>query len=223
AGIDVSGLLTVNAATGHAMILVDRAGENVIVIHAGANRALTDQQIDDAIGGASKGDWLLLQNETNLVPEAARAARKAGLKVAYAAAPFDAATASEMLGHVDLLVVNEVEAAQLSDHLAQPLDSIDVPGLLITKGAEGAMYLTADGTVAVEAFDVTPVDTTGAGDTFLGVFLAGLDADTPPQSALTLAAAAAALQVTRPGAADAIPTSAEIQQFLDAGAEARKG
>ncbi len=221
AGIDVSGLITVDAATGHAIILVDDAAENVIVIHPGANRALTEVQITDAIRGAAKGDWLLLQNETNLVPEAAKAAQDVGLNVAYAAAPFDAVTASRMLENIDLLVVNEIEAAQLSDHLERPLDQIDVPGLLITKGAEGAMYLTASGTVAVEAFDVTPIDTTGAGDTFLGVFLAGLDADNQPQTALTRAAAAAALQVTRQGAADAIPTGAEVEQFLDAGAKAR--
>lgn len=214
AGIDVTAIAEVEQATGHAIIMIDDAGENLIVIHGGANRSLTEYQIADAIDRASPGDWVLLQNETNLVAMAARAARNAGLKVAYAAAPFDAQTATAMIDNVDLLAVNEIEAAQLAAHLGRPIDRIDVPGLLITRGSKGASYRTAEGEVAVDAFEVTPVDTTGAGDTFLGVFLAALDAGSGSEVALTRAAAAAAIQVTRPGAADAIPDMSEIDRFL---------
>ncbi|MCH8953331.1 MAG: ribokinase, partial [Proteobacteria bacterium] len=88
------------------------------------------------------------------------------------------------------------------------------PELLVTRGARGARW-RAGGTVReVAAFAVTPVDTTGAGDTFLGVFLAARDAGAAPEAALKQAAAAAALQVTRPGAAEAIPTAGEVAAFL---------
>lgn len=216
AGVDVSAVVEVDGATGHAIIMVDDAGENIILIHAGANRALTEAQIEGAIASASPGDWVLLQNETNLVPFAARAARAAGLKVAYAAAPFDAEAAREVLPHVDLLAVNEVEAAQLADALGTTAETLPVPAVLVTMGAEGAHLTQAGEIFEVSAFPVTPVDTTGAGDTFLGYALAALDAGSAPADALRRAAAASAIQITRPGAADAIPTAAEVDAFLEA-------
>ena len=219
AGIDVSDLDIGPIETGHGLIMVDDAGENVIVVHSGANQALSIDAITSAIGRAAPGDWLLLQNETNLVPEAARAARDAGLKVAYAAAPFDAGAATQMLDLADLIAVNQVEAEQLASATGRTLDDLGVPALLVTLGAKGAVYrATVDGGDPVQietpAFPVTPVDTTGAGDTFFGFFLAGLDKGQDIAAALRRAAAAAALQVTRPGAGEAIPSGAEVDAFL---------
>lgn len=214
AGIDVTRIETVEAATGHAIVMVDGAGENIILIHAGANRALTEPRIDAAIAAASPGDWMLLQNETNLVAYAALTGREAGLKVAYAAAPFDADAAAEVLPHVDLLALNEVEAAQLATALGTAAEALPVPAILVTRGADGATYRDHAGRIDASAFPVTPVDTTGAGDTFLGYFLAGLDSRAEPAKALRRAAAAAAIQITRSGAAEAIPTAAETDAFL---------
>lgn len=213
AGINVSGIAEVGEATGHAVIMVDDAGENIIVIHPGANRALTEIQIDAAIAQAQPGDWLLLQNETNLVPFAARAARAAGLKVAYAAAPFEPLAAAELVEHADLLAVNEVEAAQLASHLGREMSDLPVAEVLVTRGARGAVLHGAT-PLEVAAFPVEPVDTTGAGDTFFGYFLAGLDTGAPADAALRRASAASAIQITRPGAADAIPSGAEVDAFL---------
>ncbi len=215
AGIDVRDLATVDAATGHAVILVDSAGENLIVVHGGANRALTPQLVRTAVGRARAGDWLLLQNETDRVVEAARAGRAAGLRVAYAAAPFDPAATAEVIAHIDLLAVNAVEAEQLACHLGRPPDGL-APTLLITEGARGARCWAGTREIRQPAFAVDPVDTTGAGDTFLGYLLAGLDRGRPFAEALRVAAAAAAIQVTRPGAAEAIPAAAEVDAFLTA-------
>lgn len=214
AGVDVVDLLGVEEATGHAVIMVDDAGENIIVIHSGANLELTEAQIETAIARRQPGDWLLLQNETNLVPFAARTARAAGLKVAYAAAPFDPAATSDVLPHADLLAVNQVEAEQLADHLGTPVADLPVPAVLITLGAEGALLRQGEHAQSVPAFPVTPVDTTGAGDTFLGFFLAGVDTGASFEDALRRASAASALQITRPGAADAIPAGVEVDAFL---------
>jgi ribokinase len=216
AGIDVADLDTVEAATGHAVILVDDAGENLIVVHGGANRALNVALVERAIGRAAAGDWLLLQNETNLVVEAARAGRAAGLRVAYAAAPFDPAATAEVVPHVDLLAVNALEAAQLAGHLGTAPETFGAPVLLITEGSRGARCWSGAGEIRQAAFAVEPVDTTGAGDTFLGYFLAGLDGGLAVAEALRRAAAAAAIQVTRPGAAEAIPAAAEVDAFLAA-------
>jgi ribokinase len=171
-------------------------------------------QIEAAIGRAAPGDWLLLQNETNLVPEAARAARAAGLNVAYAAAPFDAAATGEMLPLADLIAVNEVEAAQLAAYVGRAVDDLGVPALLVTLGRRGAVYRADGAAIETPAFEVTAVDTTGAGDTFFGFFLAGLDLGEEPAAVLRRAAAAGALQVTKPGAGDAIPSGAEVDRFL---------
>jgi ribokinase len=214
AGIDVGGLLEVAAATGHAVVCVDAHGENQIIIHGGANRALTGAQIEQALARARPGDWFLAQNETNLAAEGFAMARARGLKTAYAAAPFDAAAAAGLAGSADLLALNAIEAGQLAAHLGVAAEALPVPELLVTLGARGARYRAGDLVCEVEAFDVMPVDTTGAGDTFLGWFLAARDGGAGPEAALRQASAAAALQVTRRGAADAIPTAAEVAAFL---------
>lgn len=216
AGVGVWGIADTDAVTGHAVVMVDQSGENVILIHAGANRALTEAQISAAIGRAAPGDWLLLQNETNLVAHAAQTARASGLKVAYAAAPFDASATAEVLPHTDLLAVNEVEAAQLARSMQTKPEALPVPAILVTHGSEGATYRDGSVDLKAPAFPVKPVDTTGAGDTFLGYFLAGLDAGDGPAAALRRASAAAAIQITRVGAADAIPLGSEVDKFLDA-------
>lgn len=209
AGVDISMISTIDTPTGHAIINVDDHAENSIVLFPGANRALTEQMIDAALGDAAAGDWLLLQNETNLGSYAAKIARVKGMLIAYSAAPFDAKAAADMLPHTDLLAVNEIEAAQL----AAAIGDFTVPMLLITKGADGAV-LQADTETSAPAFKVTPVDTTGAGDTFLGYFMATIDAGQSVIAALRQASAAAAIQVTRHGAAAAIPTADDTATFL---------
>jgi len=215
AGVNTDNVVTDEGASGHAVIYVDDEGENTIVIHGGANETLTSEQITTALERAAPNDWLLLQNETNMILQAAQLAKSKGLKVAYAAAPFDAAIAAKMIPHVDLIAVNEIEAAQLADTMNMPVNDLPVNKILITRGSKGATFTDGDQSFGIEAFKVDPVDTTGAGDTFTGYFLARLDLGDDPATALKIASAAAAIQVTRPGAADAIPTISEVFEFLE--------
>jgi len=211
-GVDVTGVVTTDTPTGHAIIAVDDRAENAIILFPGANRQVAPDQVVAMLAGARPGDWLLLQNETSAGLRAGRAARDRGLRVCYCAAPFDSAAVREILPFTDLLSVNELEEAQLlADLPAGALDGID---RLVTYGSRGAALVTGVGAVRVGAFEVTPVDTTGAGDTFLGFALAGLDAGLATDQMLRRAAAAAAIQVTRPGAAEAIPQGAEVDLFL---------
>lgn len=201
----------VAAATGHAMIQVNGAGENCIVLAPGANRALDEQEIEAALQAAKAGDWLLLQNETNGARVAVETAKQQGLKVCYAAAPFEAVAVADLIDQIDLLSVNEVERDQLEA-------AMEITGVakLVTLGAKGAYYEDLAGLrTHVAAFAVDPVDTTGAGDTFLGAFLARYDAGDPLEACLRWAAAAGALQVTRGGAAPVIPRRNEIDMFLE--------
>jgi len=211
-GVDISHVATSDTATGHAIIAVDAAAENTIILFAGANRHITTGQVAKALNHADPGDWLLLQNETSAGVQAAQAARERGLRVCYCAAPFDSAAVRDILPYTDLLSVNELEEAQLlADLPAGALDGLD---RLVTYGSRGAAHISGSDTVRVAACPVVPVDTTGAGDTFLGYALAGFDAGAAIGPALHRAAAAAAIQVTRPGAAEAIPMGEEVDAFL---------
>lgn len=212
-GVDIAPVQTVRAATGHAIIFLTPDGENQIVVHGGANKAITMLQLDRALAEASEGDWWLCQNETSLVPEAAEAARQCGLKTAYAAAPFEPAAAMRMLPWTDLLFVNELEARTLCEAAGAELEDLGIPHIVVTLGAEGARYLSHDYRTRVPALPAKVVDTTGAGDTFTGVFLAALAREMPIDRAMLRAAAASALQVSKKGAAAAIPTAEEIDEM----------
>jgi ribokinase len=200
--------------TGHAIILLDQSAENSIVIHSGANRAIATEWLERTLGRIGPGDTLLLQNETNCQIEAARIAKTKGARVIYSAAPFEIASVQRILPHVDILAMNAGEADQLFAALKTPLQ---ISGLLITKGGDGAEYrdLISGQVTNQAAFPVTPIDTTGAGDTFAGYFATALDRGDDLPEALRLAAAAAALQVTRPGAGEAIPAMVEVLDFLE--------
>ena len=208
AALGIEGLWGVEAATGHAMIQVTPEGENCIVLAPGANHTLDEQQLEQALSAAQGGDWLLLQNETNAGVAAVRAAKARGLKICYAAAPFEATAVALLINQVDLLSVNEGELAQLQASMA-----VNAP-LLVTLGPKGAYYEAKGVRSDIAAFPTEVVDTTGAGDTFLGAFLAQFDKGLPLEACLRWASAAAALQVSRPGAASAIPTAEEIELLL---------
>ncbi len=217
-GVDVTHVDRAEAATGHAIIMVDELGENSIVTFAGANYAQLVGNIEDALDAAKPGDILALQTEVSHLAEAAQIARKKGLFVVYSAAPFKPEIAKKMLAQVDLVVLNEIEAGQLAEAMGQPVEKIPVANMLVTRGARGALWrdqVTGD-TNEVSAFAVEPVDTTGAGDCFIGYVLAGLDQGLARPAAMRLGAAAAALQVTRPGTADAMPARDEVDAFLAA-------
>lgn len=214
AGLSLDAITEVEAATGHAVIYVDAGGENQIVIHGGANQAIPAAHIDAALARAKPGDWWLTQNETNAVVESTKAAKERGLRTVHVAAPFDPAAAGAILPHLDLLSVNEGEAAALAAHLGATPETLPVPALLMTMGARGALWRAGGETVTVPAYPADVVDTTGAGDTFLGYALAALDADLPVIEVLRRASAAAALSVSRPGAADSIPAQTETEAFL---------
>ena len=211
-GVDIGGVVEVQAATGHAILHIDDASENMIVVHPGANAALSRAHLGP-LERAAKGDWLMLQNETPLQPEAAQIARARGMRVAYSAAPFDIAAVRMMLPLCDVLLMNAGEAQAL--RAAIGADQIDGPRhMIVTRGEEGVDW-TCGGTRAhISAVPVKAVDTTGAGDCFAGNLIARLDAGDTMPDALRWAVAAAAIQVSRPGTAEAMPTAAETRASL---------
>lgn len=198
--------------TGHAIIALAQDGENAIILMAGANKAQSIDHIKASLMRAKEGDILLLQNEVSDVAKVAEFAKSKGLYVIYSAAPFDVAACDAVRPFVDLIAVNEGEAKALT----RAFGSDPAPHMIVTLGDKGAEYrdTPTQTTDRVAAIQVTPIDTTGAGDTFIGYFAAGLDQGLIPKQALTLANQAAALKVTRKGTADAIPSRQQVDGFI---------
>lgn len=211
-GVDLRHLAKGDVPTGHAIVMIDEAsGENQIILMQGANLAMTPKMISSALDEAQDGDWALTQNETNLNDVFLQEAKKRGLKICYSAAPFLKDKLLALLDIIDLLVVNEGEAQEIEAALARPPEAWGIAHVIITKGAEGASYYGAEGTFFQPSEKVKAVDSTGAGDTYLGFLLAQLSHGRDIKHAMAIASKAAGLQVTRYGTADAIPTLDEIQ------------
>lgn len=215
-GVHTDFIRTVPESVGHAIIEVDASGQNRIIVYPGTNRMLTVAYVNEVLSHFAPGDVVLLQNETNLVGEIVTLAADRGLLVALNAAPMDDGVKSFPLEKVRWLFVNEIEAAALSGerHYASAArvlrERCPNTEVIMTLGAEGSMYLGNEGNVTSTACRVSPVDTTGAGDTFTGFFLRGVLGPSLPLSPLELASVASGIAVTRPGAADSIPTLEEV-------------
>ena len=214
-GVGTSFIQSVDDKTGHAIIMVDDNGENAIVIYSGANLRVSDANIAQALGQAKAGDFFITQNETNAQALAAKTAKDAGLRVVYAAAPFDASAATAVLPYLDLLILNQIEAEQLERATGMPAHELPIADVIVTLGSSGCLW--HDNSAGTEtkfaAQKVTPIDSTGAGDTFTGFVLAALDQGTSMAEAIDLGTKAAAIMVTRKGTADVIPALSEAQNF----------
>ncbi len=212
-GVDTRNIAVLDTETAQAIIMVDAEGENAIVLHPGANAEIPQVTLQAAMAEAETGDWLVIQNETNLQRTAAKLGKKLGLQVAYAAAPFDAERVQAVLPYLDFLILNAVEADQLQRATGQAPGDFAVRDVIVTRGAEGADWYGTSGKDHFPALKVDAIDTTGAGDTFTGYVLAGLDRGMPMAQAIMQATKAGALMVMRHGTADVIPDLSEVQAF----------
>ncbi|TPV62179.1 ribokinase [Aestuariibacter sp. GS-14] len=218
--IDCQHLQCTETPSGHAIIQVTPSGENAIVLFGGANQEITEKDVMRALDKTKSADWVLTQNETSCLEEILRLAHEKHLKVAFNPAPMSESVKSLPFDCIDLLIVNEVEAAALSGETA--LDDIVShfkthwahAEVIITLGKAGVMMLRKHDTLQVDAFVVDAVDTTAAGDTFIGYFLAAYSQHADAKQALRRACAASAISVTREGAAQSIPKRAEVDRFL---------
>ncbi|AXA90191.1 ribokinase [Massilia sp. YMA4] len=220
-GIDVDHVSVLpGVATGVASILVDADGQNSIVIAGGANDQLTPAHIDAALPLLARASIVVLQLETPLdtVRHAIATAYGMGKTVVLNPAPA-ARLPAGLLAQVDYLVPNEIEAAMLlgaaasDDHAgsAAALRAMGCRNVLVTLGAQGVHAALADGSRDCPARAVTAVDTTAAGDTFIGGFVAALAGGADPASAIDLGQRAAAIGVTRHGAQTSIPYLNELE------------
>jgi len=222
-GVDLSDVRRSDAAQGVAMIFVDEAGENVIGILPGANGEVSIEDAERTLAGLTSNDVLVVQQEIQpgSTIRALSVARDRGARSILNTAPF-LATTREAARRADIVVANETEFALLAgegdlDEKMRGYAESTKRTIIVTLGPDGAKARTTEGrTISVPAMKVAPVDTVGAGDTFVGYLAAGLEAGLDLEAAMRRAAVAASLACLKPGAQPAIPTSAEVDRAIGA-------
>ena len=215
-GVNVDFLRTVSGRSGHGIIQLSDEGQNSILLYRGANGAMTKGYIDEVLSHFGEGDLLLLQNELNLVPYMIERASARGMKILFNPAPFTPDLVEIDYDKITYLVLNEIEASGLGG-AATPIENLRVlrerypnTTLIMTLGGDGCMYADATTTFSHPAFSVDVVDTTAAGDTFIGFFVASLVRGESPETGVKNASAASAIAVSRMGAAPSIPRADEV-------------
>lgn len=220
--VDTSFLRPVDCFQGNAVIQVNDSGENCILLFGGSNRAVTQAQIDETLAHFSAGDYLVLQNEISGLEHLVRTAAARGMRIVLNPSPFEEALRALDYNAIAWLLVNEVEARQITGE-TQP-EAVwaalhaKYPALcvVLTLGGAGAVCYTPQQTVRQPIFPVQAVDTTAAGDTFTGFFLGALVQGRPLAECMRRAAMASAIGVSRAGASCSIPTADEVDRALAA-------
>ena len=225
AGVDASLVISSDGIhTGQAIIQVDSIGQNCIILNAGGNKTFTESEIDSIIGGFSPGDAIVLQNEINNVSYAISKAAERGLIVVFNPSPFDSAIDTLPLDLVDIFFVNEIEGAALAGCFHVPADDKGFRSILeaigrkypkavivLTAGKNGAYCLDSERNVFFAPIvDYPVVDTTGAGDTFCGYFLASRALGKDCSESLMIASRASGIAVSRRGAMESMPSADEV-------------
>ena len=219
-GVRTDYLKTVDTVNGHAIIQVNREGQNSIIIHSGSNGALTQAMVDETLDLFRDDVLVLIQNETSQVEYIARQCAARHLTLAFNPSPYSPELESFPFDAVSYLLINETEGFQISgeeepdrivDYLLARYPHMHV---VLTLGSKGVLYAEESRRIHQDAFRVNAVDTTGAGDTFTGFFLGLTVQGFPAEDALRFACAAAALSVTQIGAAASVPTMAQVEEFL---------
>ena len=215
-GADVRRIERVAATSGHAIIQVDKEGQNCILLYAGTNHLIDEGYVDRFLSDAEEGDVLLLQNEISALPYIFETAHSKGMRIAFNPSPYNENIKKLPLEYVSLWFCNEIEGAALfgsddPDTIAKAfLDKYPHSALVLTLGEEGSVYVDKTEHIRAPIYKTSVVDTTGAGDTFSGYFLACMASGESYARCLDTASRAASIAVSRKGAASSIPTRSEV-------------
>lgn len=203
--------------TGSTIIQVDKNGQNSIIVVGGANQMIDEEYVRQVISHFEPGDLILLQNEINNIPFIMKEAKQKGLKIAFNPSPITEELLDYPLNLVDLLVLNEIEGHELTKEkhyvniLKKLHDLYPNTSVLLTLGKKGALFSDGANCYSHGIYDVKVVDTTAAGDTFTGYFLASYANNQPIEECLRKASIASSLAVSRPGASSSIPFLSEVE------------
>ena len=217
-GVDCAHLMHVDSEQGHAVILVNDQGDNEILVHRGSNLMMTTEYIDGILSSAQAPALVLLQNEIPHADHIIDQAHEKGFEVVFNASPVNEEMVSSVnFSHVCWLLINEVEGEQLTA-ASDPEDILDYfekkspeMNVVLTLGTDGSVGSFHGSRFQYGSYQVPVKDTTGAGDTYTGYFLAGIAGGKAPEESMKTATLAAAVSVTRSGAASAIPMMEEVE------------
>ncbi|EOR23407.1 Sugar kinase, ribokinase family protein [Niallia nealsonii AAU1] len=218
--VNIDWIDEIGNTTGHAIIQVSSSGENCILLFGGANKEITIDQINHILANFSQDDLLLLQNEINNLEYIVEKAHQKGLKIVLNPSPIDETMIKLDFSKIDYLILNEIEAKaitgeNMNDKIFQKLLSLNNQlKIVLTLGTEGVIYKDSVQEHRQPSYKVDAVDTTAAGDTFLGYFLSQISQHTDIKKSLQIAAKAASIAVTRKGAASSIPTWQEVIETI---------
>ncbi len=217
-GVDTTYIKKVPGKSGHTIIQVDENAQNCIILYGGANQAFTRTYVDEIVSHFEKGDILLLQNEINELDYIIEEAYRTGLTIVLNPSPYNEKIDSCDLSKISVFMVNEIEGEQITGE-KEPEKILSIlkqkypeAKVVLTLGADGVMYQDKDRFCKQDIFKVRAVDTTAAGDTFTGYFIAAMMEQMPIEKALKLCARASAIAVSRKGATDSIPMRSEVEQ-----------
>ena len=210
-GVNVGYVRTVEGQSGHTIIQVDKNGDNSIILFGGANQCMTIGFINEVFEGFGRGDMILLQNEINMLDVIIDKAYEKGMQIVLNPSPYNEGLESCDLSKISFFLLNEIEGEQMTGE-KNPDDILKKIHLLypnakvvLTLGEAGSVYMDGDSIYRQEAFKVKAVDTTAAGDTFTGYFIASIIKGMTPEEGLRMASKAASIAVTKHGALDSIP------------------
>ncbi len=219
-GVNTDYLRRLPEKGGHCIIQVDANGQNCIILYGGTNRMQTKEYVDEVLANFGEGDYLVLQNEINELPYIIDSAYDKGMKIILNPSPFDSNLDACDLSKVWLFMLNEVEGEQITgsadpDEILKALhEKFPNAQTVLTLGSRGACYDNGTERYFQDIFKVKAVDTTAAGDTFTGFYMASVIAGKTPKEALRVASKASSIAVTRPGAVPSIPTIEEVLKDL---------
>lgn len=218
-GVDTRFVRKIEGPCGHTVIQVDKDAQNCILLFGGANRSITREFVDEVLAFLEKGDIILLQNEINELDYIIDKACEKGMMIILNPSPYDKALDRCDLSKVSLFLVNEIEGYQITGEkepeaiLAKVRSIYPKAKIVLTLGSEGAVYQDENKAYRQGIYKVKAIDTTAAGDTFTGYFIASILENMPVEEGLKLAAKASAIAVSRQGATASIPVREEVQAF----------
>ena len=219
-GVHADHIRRIDTPTGHAIIQIDSSAQNCILLYGGANQCLTAGYVDEVLADFDAGDVLLLQNEVNMLPYIVDKAYERGMTIALNPSPFNEKLDAVDMSKISIFLLNEVEGAQITGLtepdaiIAKLLELYPHAKIVLTLGKDGAVYADAEQKHFQPIFKVQAVDTTAAGDTFTGYFLAGLCEGMPIPQVLKMSAKASSIAVSRAGAVPSIPYRSEVEEAL---------
>ena len=219
-GVKADYIRTIPGKSGHAVIQRDKNAQNCILLYGGANQMLTEEYVDSVLADFGKDDILLLQNEVNQMPYIVDKAFEKGMQIALNPSPFNEKLDEVDMKKISIFLLNEVEGNQVTgltdpdEIIAEMLTRFPNAKIVLTLGKDGAVYADASQKHFQPIFKVKAVDTTAAGDTFTGYFLAGLLDGMPVPEILKMSAKASSIAVTRAGAVPSIPYRDEVMAAL---------